>query len=351
MNYYSWLAQEAQLSDAALTVLAQAVDPTDQDQLIWDLFFPRENVDDFEINTISDVNWRPVADRREWNTRGRYIPIITPPTARVTGVPIESYFKIDEEELNKLLNRFRRNQQLFREEIGATVPRRTRMLTEANYRRIEVDAMTSWALGQITVKDPQSGATTTVGFQFDVSRYQVVSTAWTDPTVNAYDELLSWLEDAIAALGGPPEGIMLRLAQYKEIQADAPRGSDDIMLTRRQLLEQLEDDTGEAFEFLINERTVDIFTDGGTTTTAVKVWPTGVIAAIPPGQRVGRTAFAPVVRAGDAAEAAEDAGIDTNGMAAFTEVSNGGRELTVECQVNALTVPDETKVYVIDVVP
>ena len=351
MNYYSWLAQEDALSDAALTVLAQAVDPTDQDQLIWDLFFPRENVDDFEINTISDVNWRPVADRREWNTRGRYIPIITPSTARVTGVPIESYFKVDEEELNKLLNRFRRDQKLFRDQIGATIPRRTRMLTEANYRRIEVDAMTSWALGQITVKDPQSGATTTVGFQFDVARYQVAALTWNDVSLNAYDEFLAWLESANSALGGPPEGVMLRLAEYKTVQKDAPRGADGIMLTRKQLLEQLEDDTGNPFEFLINERHVDIFTDGGTTTTAVKVWPAGVIAAIPPGQRVGSTAFAPVIRAGDAAEATGDDSIDTNGMAAFTEISNGGRELTVECQVNALTVPEEQRVYVIDVIP
>lgn len=349
MNYFAWLAQEAALSNASLTVLAQAVSPTDQDQLIWDLFFPRENVDDFEFNTISDVNWRPTADRREWNTRGRYIPIQTPATAKISLVPIESYFKVDEEELNKLLNRFNQNQALFRDLIGARIPDRVRQLTEANYRRIEVDAMTAWALNQITVKDPQSGATTTIGLQMDALRYQTAGTAWNNGALNAYDELLSWLASAQDSLGGPAEGVMLRLATYKEIQKDAPKGINGIMLTRKQLLEQVQEDTGFPFEFLINERHVDIFTDGGTNTTAVKVWPANVIAAIPPGGKVGRTAFAPVIRASEAATAAPDASIDINGMTAFTEVSNGGRELTTEVQVNALSVPDEPKCYVINV--
>lgn len=351
MNYFAWLAQEAALSNANLTVLAQAISPNNQDELIWDAFFPRENVDSFELNTISDVDWRPTADRREWNTRGRMIPIQTPPTAKISGVPIEAYFTIDEEELNKLLTRFMNNQDLFRRLIGAQLPARVRRLTEANYRRIEVDALTAWALGQITVKDPQSGATTTVGFQFNASRYQVVATAWSNGAVNAYDELLAWLESATAALGGPPEGVMLRLAEFKEIQKDAPKGVNNITLTRAQLRDQVEQDLGRSFEFLINERQVDIFTDGGTNTTRVNTWPSGVIAAVPPGGRVGRTAFAPVIRAYEASNEAPDANIDTNGMTAYTEVANGGRELITEVQVNALTVPEEQRVYVIDVIP
>lgn len=349
MNYYAWLAQEANLSNAALTVLAQSVSPTDQDQLIWDIFFPRVNVDSFDLNTISTVNWRPTADRREWNTRGRFIPIQTPPTSLVSLVPIESYFTIDEEEMNKLLTRFLNNQDLFRDLIRSRIPDRTRMLAEANYRRVEVDAMTAWALGQVTVKDPQSGSTTTVGFQFDSTRYQVAATAWNNGALNAYDELLNWLASAQDALGGPAEGVMLRLATYKEIQKDAPKGVNGIMLTRSQLLEQVQEDLGTPFEFLINERHVDIFTDGGTNTTAVKVWPSQVIAAIPPGGRVGSTSFAPVIRASEASNQAPDAGIDINGMTAYTEVSNGGRNLSVECQLNALSIPDEPRVYVINV--
>lgn len=352
MNYFAWLAQEAALSNANLTVLAQAVSPTDQDRLVWDIFFPRENVDDFEFNTISTVDWRPTADRREWNTRGRFIPLQTPPTAKVSLVPIESFFTIDEEELNKLLNRFRNDQKLFRDLIGASLPDRVRSLTSANYRRIEVDAMTAWALGQITVKDPQAGATTTVGLQFDAGRYQVAGTAWSNGAVNAYDELLAWLEDAEELLGGKPEGIHLRLAEYKEIQKDAPMGANLTMLTRSQLNDRIQQDLGVAsFDFIINERGVDIFTDGGTTTTRVKVWPAGVIAAIPPGGRVGRTAFAPVIRAYEAATDAPSAGIDTNGMTAYTEIQNGGRQLTTEVQVNALSVPEENRVFVIDVIP
>lgn len=349
MNYFSWLAQEAELSNAALTVLAQAVSPNDQDQLVWDVFFPRRNVDSLEINTISDVSFRPTADRREWNTRGRLIPLVTPETAKIEMLPIESYFKIEEQEINKLLTRVMNDQALFRRLIGADIPSRVRSLTEANYRRIEVDAMTAWALGQVTVKDPQTGDTTVVGFDFDAARYQTAGTAWSDAGVNAYDEFLAWLQDAQDAMGAMPSAAVMRLATYRAIQADAPQGADAIMLTRSQLVQRVQDDIGSAFNFLINERHVDVFTDGGIVSTPVKVWPAEVIAAVPQGDRVGETAFAPVVRAYEAAAQAPKAGVDVNGMTAYTEVGNGGRELTVECQVNALSIPNEQKVFVIDV--
>jgi hypothetical protein len=69
---------------------------------------------------------------------------------------------------------------------------------------------------------------------------------------------------------------------------------------------------------------------------------------IPAGGVIGETLFAPVARAYDIAAQVPNAKIDIRGQTVFYEASNGGRELTVECQVNAFSNPIERFVYVIN---
>ncbi|HSH45055.1 MAG TPA: hypothetical protein VK966_04325, partial [Longimicrobiales bacterium] len=143
---FTWIAQEEDLSAAALTVRAQAVSPNDNGQLLWDVFFPRSNVDSVKLSELTSLDWRPVADRREWNAPGRLIPMLTPTGRTLVMVPIESYFQIGEEEMQKLVEQnLSASQQQFRQLIRATVPQRVEMLASANYRRIEVDAFNAWA--------------------------------------------------------------------------------------------------------------------------------------------------------------------------------------------------------------
>jgi hypothetical protein len=345
------MAQEAELSSAALTVQAQAISPNDNGQLLWDAFFPRNNVDSVKFRSISDVNFRPTADRREWNQRGRVIDMRTPAGHEWEMVPIESTFGLNEREMQELEERTLGNEAAFRDIIRATIPQRVDTLVEANYRRIEVDAFTAWSLGQITAMNPQTGGTQTLALPF-TDRYEDAGANW-DAT-DAYENLLAWLADAPDALGGTPEGVMLRQAMLNMIVASAPNffaPDSTLQMTRRQLEQRISDEIGSAFTFVVNERTVDVYTDAGITTAAVKLWPEGVIAAIPQGGRVGSTHFAPVVRAAQINRQVPQAQIDVRGVTVYSEPVNGGRGLLTEAQINALPMPVESRLYVIDATP
>ena len=114
------------------------------------------------------------------------------------------------------------------------------------------------------------------------------------------------------------------------------------------LEDRIQQDTGSEFRFFLMEQTVDEFVDGGIKTTRVKQWPAGKIAAIPSDYRIGNVAFAPVARAVVLNNAVPQAKLDVRGNSVFVNEENGGREMDVECQLNALPVPDENRVAVID---
>jgi hypothetical protein len=346
---FNWIDQERELNAAAMTVRAQAVSPNDTGRLLWDAFFPRQDVNSVRLRTISTTDFRPVADRREWNARGRLIPTKTPNVEELEMVPIESYFTMAEREIQDLEERTLGNQDLCRQLVRVDIPPRVEGLTQANYRRIEVDAFTAWSLGQIKAQSPQGvGGVQTFDFQFESQRYQTASTAWDDPSVNAFNEFLAWLQDAYQMTGGG-QGAMLRQATLNAIKADAPVPNGTLPPTARQLADRVQDELGTAFTWYINEGTVDTFNDGGVTTTRTKLWAPGRIAIVPVGERVGSTAFAPVSRAFDVArQAGQQAGIDVRGNTVYYEISNGGRQLTVEAQVNALPMPEERLVAVMD---
>lgn len=344
----NWMEEEAELTSAALTVLAQTVDPTDDGQLLWDTFMPRDDVDSVELKNITTTTFRPTADRREWNQRPRKSIVRLPKRAELEMTPIEASFSIREREMQKLRERVGRNQELLRELIGISVPERTIGITKECYNRVEVDAWTAWSLGQVTVKNPQDGSTITVSYGFGGTHYLTAGTAWNNGGVNAYDLLLVFLADARAVIGNV-SGVMLRQATFNAIQADAPNaiGTSVPRLTLRQIEERIQDELGSDFRFAINERTLDLYADGGGALSSVKLWPTGRVAAIPAGGKIGTTAFAPVARAFDFADATNK--IDVNGVSVFKEIEANGRGLTVEAQINAFPNPDANKIYVSNV--
>ena len=351
MPDFTWMAAEEELSPAALTVRAQTVDPTDRGQLLWDIFMPRRDVDTTRLQSLTTRNVRIVADRREWNARGRYINLVTPPRKEIEWIPIEAYFKLEEKEINDLLNEVRGNQAIFREVIRARIPSRTEELALADWRRLELDVMSAWALGEITAMNPQTGQTFTTDYGFDPNRYQTAATAWDDPGVNAYNEFLAFMQDAFEVVG-PLAGAMMRLSTRNAIVADAPNPMPGAIAgltpTVSQVEQRIQDELGAPFRFFINENTVEPYSDAGITRTTVKVWPAQTVAAVPAGMTVGSTAFAPVARAYDLSSQVPDAGIDVRGVTIYHEIGNGGRELTVEGQINPMPDPDEQRIYVIN---
>lgn len=353
MADFAWIAAQRELSNAALTVQAQAVSLNDQGRLLWDVFFPRQNANSVKVrNIVGSIDFRPTSERREWNARGKNIPLRVPNVADVELIPVESTFRLGEKEIQDIYERVLGNEALFRQIVGADIPPRIDSLALANLRRIEVDAFSAWATRTVTVRNPVTGTTEEVAFPFADERYESSTTPWDDAGVNAYDEFLAWLQRAID-LVGPIQGVMLRLTDLNIIKGDAPNpfknNADEIALTRNQLEERLQDELGSEFSFFVNENTVDISTDGGDAFTRTKVWPTSVIAAVPAGDTVGATYFAPVARAYDISRAAPEARLDVRGQTVYLETGNGGRELVVECQVNPITIPDETRVATIKI--
>jgi hypothetical protein len=346
MADFSWLAEAEELTPAALTVLAQTLSPNDNGQLLWDIFFPREDVDSVDVSDMFTLDDRPAADRREWNARGRLIPVVTPEMRKMSMVPIEGYDTIGEKEIQKLMEGSFGNQQILMDQIGVRLPARAERIAMADYRRLELDAFKAWATGTIVQRNPQKGNTYTASFGFDSARYTTASPTWV-AAANAYDAFVAFLEDGIEAVG-PIIGAVMRLATFREILADAPDLPMGVKMSRAQLADRLQQDLGSPFQFFILENTVGEFTDGGTATTAVKIWQAEQVAVVPQGQMVGRTAFAPVARAMELSRQVPGAGIDIRGVTIFHEGANAGRQLTIEGQLNAMPLPQEGKLFVTD---
>jgi hypothetical protein len=347
MDYFSWLGAEEDLSSEALTVRAQNLPANDRDRLVMPIFFPSQSVRSIRLRSITTIDFRPVSDRREWNTRGRKIPTRFPTTEEVEMIPIESTFTIDEYELQLLLEPINGNEQQFRDIIRRDVPSRVDNLTFANRRRFEMDAAQAWSTGTMTVMNPNLGHTQTVSFGFDTSRYQTAGTPWNDVSLNAFDEFVAWVQDGVDVMRGGASGSIMRRATWKEIVKDAPQGLLGVPLTEPETIRRIEDQLGFAFRIVLLENRMDEFNDAGLETTRTNVWPAEKVALIPNGTAVGTGARAPVARA--YRMAAESGGaISVNGTAIFREANNGGRQLVVEAQDNWFPLPDEEQMWVID---
>lgn len=347
MPDFSWIDTMEDLSPAALTVRAQTLPFNDTGILRWPIFFPVTPVDSIDLADITILDKRFTADRREWNGPGRYIPIATPDTRKIEIIPIESFHTIGEREMQKLREQTRNNSQTIMDVIGARIPQRVDRLVAANYRRLELDAFEAWLKGSITQIDPQTGRSYVTSFSIDASRIQTAGTAWSAAT-NAYDEFLAWLEDAQDAVGSII-GAAMRLGTLRTILADAPDLPNGVTMSRSQLAERVSEDLGSPFDFFIHEDSVDVFTDGGTAHTRTKVFTDRIIAAVPEGGVVGSTAFAPVSRAYELAAEVPDAGIDVNGMTVYLETQNNGKTLEIQAQVNAMPIPDDQRVFTINI--
>lgn len=345
----NWIELVKALQPAALTVRAQAVPFNDDGTLLWEVFAPRVDVDSVELSEITTTDPRFVSDRRDWNAPGRLIPIATPAIKQYSMIPIEGYYIWDEYQLQFLDNRSFGNQQLVQQQIMADVPGHTENIARANSRRIEVDFFTAWHTGTITVRDPQDATNSyAVSLGFDAARYTTAATAWNDGSINAYNAFLTWLRSTQTLIGGV-QGAMMRQATLNAILADAPDLPGGAAMTEAGLEARIAADLRVGtFTIVVNERTVNVFTDGGTATTATNVWAAQRVAAIPTGLVVGRTAFAPVKRARDVARQVPTARIDVRGQAAYMISENDDKALKLNVQVNALSIPDESKMAVIN---
>jgi hypothetical protein len=356
----SWVDRVRELTPTALTVRAQTVDPTLQNRLLWDQFFPRVPVESTELDEIMEqqVEVEYVSERREWDTRGRPIPFQAPGRYKLEFIPIETYFEIMEKEINDLMLRFQGNQEMMINTIGPRIPRRTERIAAANFRRVEKDSFDGWSSGIITRRNPQLGhVAQTFNFNFAGTRYPTASPAWDAVGANAFNELIKMVPVADKMIG-LVQGVIMRQATWDKVLADATAAISVsstfplLRLTTPEVEARLNQELRRQFTVVIFEDTLTTFTDGGITATAeVNRWPAEKVGFIPAANNgaVGFTAFAPVVRAYELSQQVPGAGIDVRGNTVYHFADNGGRQLTVECQLNAMPVPFEDRMFVVNV--
>ncbi len=336
-----------QLTPAALTVRAQTrlANGVPGEQLVWDRFFPRTPATSIKLSELVVGESRPTADRRPWDAPGRLITLILPEFRTYEMTPIEAYFTLGERDIQLLSERHGGNVDLALNALGADLPGQTNTLGDAAYRRIELDAHDVWQTGRIYVRNPQTGESEVSPLGIAAERYTTPVAPWTDE--NAYEKLLEWIQAGIP-LTGPISGVCLRYRTALAIKRSAPKGTAGVELTMKSLLERLSDELGTAFNFRVDEQTLDVYEDAGTRLKTVNRWRPGKIAAIPASGRIGSTHFAPVLRAQQIAAQIPNNAVDVRGVTVFQEKINEGKGLKVSAQLNGLPIPDERAVWVVD---
>lgn len=344
MAVFSWLDQVRELSPANLTVFQAnrlAENPLD---LRYRAIFPRVPTASVLLSSIELTDVRFVGGRREWNAQPREIPEDLGPAREFAITPINYSHHIDEFKMQLLQEAG--VQELVRRGIINSIQTWPTKLADACERQIERDAFEAWYTGIITVKDTKTSASVVVDLQFGTTEYPVAGTDWDDPGEDAYENFLAELQTAQNKMGSVG-GARTHRTVVQAIVADAPDGPNGLRPTISSLQERVREEGFPNVNLIIDERTYDEFSDGGSATSAAYHVPDGLIAFQPADGRVGNTHFAPVTRAYDFLSGGGNRS-DVNGIAVFRSEKNDGKTLMIEAQENALAMNEARRTYVVD---
>lgn len=338
------------LSPAALTVRAQTVSPIDNGALHWETFFPVDpNILTTRIADIATVDFRPVASRRPWDANGRQIPQRFGKIREGVMTPIEAWFAIGEQEIQKLGEGAFGNALVVLDALKMTVPGRVDLIAMADWRRLELDAIQAWVSGKINVTDPDDQTKSfDMSYNADAARYPAAPATYA-AAPNAYQQFIdTFYRPALDATGGL-EGALMRRAIIDQIVLDSPVavGIPGYRPTIKDVESRISDEYGYTFRFMMAEWSMDI-PDAFGTYTRQKYFPADVIAAIPTGNVVGKTAKPPQYHAWDVMTetALQKIGFDKGGVMVVPTVENSGKSLKCNGKLLAMPFPDEGKVFV-----
>lgn len=339
---FSFLDNNALLSSTNMTIREAARLAENPLDLRYRAIFPRVATDSVRLSEITLVDFRPIGGRREWNAQGREIPEKLGPARDFAMVPINPTHHIDER-MMQLFGESGAQELLQRGVIGSltTWPQR---LADATERQLEAEAFEAWYTGKITVMDPKSGQTVQAALGFTpATTYPVAGLIWSDPGANAYNNLLAGIQAAQSKFGSVGVARMRRkIAQA--ISADAPVGPNGLRPTLTTVQDRVREEGFPDFTLVVDERTYDDWTDGGSATTQKNYVPAGLIAYQPASGQVGNTWVAPVVRAYDFLTGANRS--LAQGVVIFRSEKNDGKTLLIEAQENAIALPVEQWTYV-----
>lgn len=341
---FDFLARIESLSPAALTVREQARLQLNPNEVRWRDIAPRRDADDITISALEQVDYRPTAEFRDWNADGREIPEVFGPKVAVEMSPITATKHIDERRLQKLRQVNPRIPQLVTDGIIADVQSWPSRLSDAVDRRIEKALFQQWATNSMTVMDPKTGSTVTVPRGIAGARYVTEGTAW-NVVANAYTRLLYHLGEA-QRLMGSVGAVRMRRATALEVIADAPTGIGGVAPTLMDVSDRIAREGFGQVTLIIDERTHDAFTDGGSASTSTAYIPTGKVLFQPASGRIGAVHFAPVTRAYE--YVAQDQRANLRDIVVLYSPQNNGKTLLIEGEAIAIPLVEEQSTYVVD---
>lgn len=346
MASFDFLGKVTGLTAADLTVREQARLAQNPLELRWRAIFPPVQANSLTVSQLTRPDTRLAAEYREFNADGREIPEILGPKVDAEMVPMTATHHIDERRLTVLRAPNPRIAQLVEDGVIGDVRTWPTRLANAVDWGTEYMAFLMWATNSITVKDPKTGKSTTVSRGIDSSRYITESTAWNDGSVNAYDRLLFRISEAQRLIGSVG-AVRMRRATAEAVRADAPNGPNALRPTIANIQDRLSEEGFGQITLIIDERTVDVFDDGGSAYTTTNLIPAEKVLFQPAGDgAVGATYTYPVSRAYD--YVAGDQRVNLNDTVVWYTPQNDGKTLKIEAEAIRLPLTDESKTYVVD---
>ena len=342
---FDFLGKVTGLTAADLTVREQARLAQNPLELRYRAIFPRAEATSLTVSQLTRPDTRFAAEYREFNADGREIPEVLGPKVEANLVPMTATHHIDEKRLAKLRAPNPRIARLVEDGVIGDVRTWPTRLANAVDWGTEYTAFTMWATNTITVKDPKTGTSTTVSSGISTDRYITESTAWNDGSVNAYDRLLFRLGEA-QRLMGSVGAVRMRRATAEAVRADAPNGPNALRPTIANIADRLSEEGFGQITLIIDERTVNVFDDGGSAYTPTNLIPAEKVLFQPADGIVGATYDFPATRAYD--YVSQDHRVNLNDTVVWYSEQNNGKTLLIEAEAIRLSLTDEQRVYVVD---
>lgn len=319
----------------------------------WHALFPRRGVNSIKLSELErPLELRLVADRREWNAKGRMAHLEHGPAREMEITPIEMEYVIGERELTLL--RESGIEAILRAGVIRTVDRWATALADYVDNGLEYEAFKGWQTGTIVARDAKTGQTATATLGISPDRYVVededYGTLEATTPGSAWEQFLLRLEESEQFYRtAPAKAVRLRRAMLKLLRQSAAQyyGVEaGTVFTMQDVLDNLADEGYADFQFIVDERTLDRYTGAGFEHEAVKLVEETKLLFQPASGVIGFTPFAPVVRAYDFVGDGE--GDIVRNIGIFLMEENEGKSLKIQAQANAVPLPDPEAVYVVD---
>lgn len=334
------------LTSTNLTIREQARLAQNPNETRWRAHAPQTDADDINIKSIEGVDFRPAGDFRAWNADGREIHEVLGPQVEFEMKPMTVTHHIDERRLQKLASPAPDIQQLIDRGIVGDVDTWSERLANAVDWGFERAFFQGWCLNQYTVMNPKTGQTVTAARGIAGARYVTEGTAWSG-SVDAWARLVFHIGEATRLFGRQVGGFRIHRSDLAYAIADAPNMADGADVTYGNVDTALSQQGYGPIRAVIDDRTFDGYTDGGSAYTSQTVLPQGRVAFFPAGGVVGATPTVPVVRAYNYVD--RDKRVNFRDVVIMLIPQNDGMTLKIVGEKIGLPVPDERNTYVVNV--